>query len=95
MKVTAVGMVWYKREDYQKFLSILDDAQKLPPSFDEWLKSAEKGFQHLKAQGREVEKVHLDSDTFPEWCKSRGVIPDANARMLYANGFVAEKYLRK
>jgi len=27
---------WYRREDYDRIRSIMDDGAKFPPTFDEW-----------------------------------------------------------
>jgi hypothetical protein len=45
MKVSAGGLAWYRREDYPRLLTIFEDADKLPPTYDEWLAMAEKAFK--------------------------------------------------
>lgn len=85
-------MVWYRQEEYLKIKSLMVDSRKLPDTYTQWLKQANQGFQQLAAQGHIVEKVYLDSGTFPGWCAERGLNIDANARMTFANEFVARKY---
>ncbi|HCB12137.1 MAG TPA: hypothetical protein DEP36_01000 [Gammaproteobacteria bacterium] len=92
MQIRAVGMVWYRQEDYFKIKNIMVDSRKLPNTYVKWLKQANQGFQQLTAQGHLVEKVYLDPNTFPAWCSERGLDVDANARMTFANEFVARKY---
>ena len=92
MQITAIGIAWYRQEDYFKIQQIMVDAHKLPDTFARWLKQANQGIQHLTAQGHIVEKVYIDPNTFPAWCADRGLNVDAHARMTFANDSVAGKY---
>jgi len=92
MQIRAVGMVWYRQEDYFKVKTLMSDSRKLPDTYAQWLKQANQGFQQLTAEGLLVEKVYLDPDTFPAWCSERGLNVDAHARMTFANEFVGRKY---
>lgn len=86
-------MAWYKsEEDYERLKSIFSDSSKLPSSYKDWLNSAETGFRELTSKGRTVERVYLDPNTFPDWCRSHNLKIDAQARMEFANEFVARKY---
>ena len=38
----AVGAYWIKEEDYPALVQLLDDGDKMPPSWKEWLKMAEE-----------------------------------------------------
>ncbi len=74
------AMVWYKEEHYQKLLSIFDDAELLPVSFQDWLNRAEEKKSEVEADGDQVIKVFIDPETFPEWCKQKKLAKDANSR---------------
>lgn len=74
------AMVWYKKEHYQKLLSIFDDAELLPVSFEDWLTRAEEKKAEVEASGDQVIKVFIDPETFPEWCTRKNLSKDANAR---------------
>jgi len=41
MQVQAVGISWYRAEDYDRLKRIFSDGAKLPATFEEW---------HVKAQ---------------------------------------------
>jgi hypothetical protein len=56
----AVGAYWIKEEDYPALLQLFDDADKMPPSWKEWLKMAEEMEQGLKAYGHVVLRVYID-----------------------------------
>ena len=85
MIIVIMGIAWYKEEDYERLLEIFEDSHKLPPTFDKWLQSAEKGFSNFRARGYRVIKVYIDPDTFPVWCRSTGHKIDAKARIDFAN----------
>jgi hypothetical protein len=55
----------------------VDDVDKMPPSWKEWLKVAEEMEQGLKAYGQVVLRVHIDPVTFPDWCARAA--PDAES----------------
>lgn len=74
------AMVWYKEEHYQELLSLFDDAELLPTSFQDWLIRAEEKKAELEANGDQVIKVFIDPETFPEWCAQKKLAKDANAR---------------
>ncbi len=74
------AMVWYKEEDYSHLLTIFDDADQLPPTFEEWLMRAEEKKTEVEAAGDQVIKVFIDPETFPQWCKEKDLPKDANAR---------------
>lgn len=86
-----IGMVWYHQEDYLKIKNIMVDSRNLPDTYAQWLKQANHRFQQLVAQGHSVEKVYLDPSTFSTWCAARGLDVNADARMTFANDFVARK----
>lgn len=93
MQVRALGMVWYRAEDWKAVRRVMSDtAEALPRHYKQWLERAEAGYRKFKAQGMIVEKVYLDPETFPDWCRARGMKIDAKARMAFANEVVAMKY---
>lgn len=96
MQITATGMAWYKsEEDYERLKSIFTDSHKLPPTYSDWLSKAELGFKELTSNGHIVEKVYVDPDTFPAWCRSHNFGVDAQGRTAFASEFVAKKYGHK
>lgn len=83
--VLVIGMVWYHTEDYDAILRIMSDRDQLPRRFDVWLAKAERGEQERTRQGQIVVRAYIDPETFPDWCRSRNLNVDSEARMLYAN----------
>src|SRR5206468_3658199 len=37
-----VAIAWYRREDYELILSVMDDRSIFPPTYNEWLRRAEQ-----------------------------------------------------
>lgn len=83
--VHIAAMAWYRREDYPRILAVMEDAKLLPQTWEDWFKSAKQGRDRLRAQGYVVEQVNIDPDTFPDWCRARGLKVDAHARSTFAS----------
>jgi hypothetical protein len=58
----------FRKEDYPALLTIFEDGRKMPRTWEEWLKQAEKAEQKMEIQGYMTERVYIDPDTFPDWC---------------------------
>ena len=83
MSVQVVGIAWYRREDYDRLMSMFSDAGDLPATFDKWRAKADKAHRVLTRQGLIVAKALVDPETFPDWCRARGMEMDKHARMKY------------
>lgn len=88
-----IAMTWYRREEWERLLAVFSDAHLLPASYEQWLARAEAKCRELVSDGITVEKVFIDPETFPAWCRKMELKPDAEARARYANDFVTVKYL--
>jgi len=42
MRVQIAGIPWYRREEYEEILTVMEDAHLLPTTFDAWLKKAKQ-----------------------------------------------------
>ncbi len=82
---SAIGMSWYCREAYSRILEVMEDADRLPRTYDQWLKSAEAGVSKLQRAGHIVVRAVIDPDQFVAWCLARSLKVDAQARMRWAN----------
>ena len=85
MQVKAMGMVWYRQEDYQRCKAMFTDGSKLADTFDEWLTAAQTGYDKFDRQGMKVVKAYIDPDTFPEWCRTHHQEMNAQGRGAFAN----------
>lgn len=85
MRIGAMGVGWYAREDYPRILHVMEDAHKLPRTYDEFSKSFESVERQVKSQGAVLVRAIIKPDEFVVWCRSRGLKVDAQARMRFAN----------
>jgi hypothetical protein len=92
--IRAIGIAWYRREDYPRILQIMEDAHLLPRTFEKWLYAAEKGREKLLRSGALVVKAEIEPDAFVACCQSSGHKVDAQGRMAFSN-LVAYEYAMK
>ena len=75
---------WFRREDYGRIREIMEDSDRLPPSFDEWELLAKSRVAKAKRDGIILKPVMLDPDTFVAFCKARKMRPNGEARAKFA-----------
>jgi hypothetical protein len=88
----VVGAYWIDEGDYPVVLKIFPDGNKMPRTWREWLKIAEEMERGLKAYGHVVLRVHIDPNTFPDWCAANGTSPGGEGRKRFVAAAVAERY---
>ena len=87
-----VGVYWIKEEDYSLAMSIFDDSDNLPRTWQEWLKMATEMEHGLKASGHPVMRVFIDPEKFREWCAANGATPGRDGRKRFVAAAVADRY---
>ena len=90
----SLGLPWYLRDDYPALLALFSDPDKLPKTFDAWLRHAERLEKRLQAAGLKVAKILIRPAPFAQWCKERGVSRDQAARLTFANEAAARRSSR-
>ena len=75
---------WFRREDYERIREIMEDSDRLPPSFDEWELLAKSRVAKAKRDGITLKPVMLDPDTFVAFCKARKMRPNGQAGAKFA-----------
>jgi hypothetical protein len=83
--IRAAGMSWYRAEDYGRILAIMEDADELPSTYDQWRRGAERGERELKGRGHVVIRAMIDPEEFPAWCRKKGLKLDAHGRTTFAS----------
>jgi hypothetical protein len=84
-QIQVLGMVWYKRENYEQLKNYFEDGNKLHNTYDEWFNAAEIGRKRNESNGVKVVCVDIDPVEFPKWCKENNMKPNENARTQYVN----------
>ena len=64
---------------------IMDDAEVLPGSYDDWLVDAQDAVDQLRSQGVAVVAADIVPRTFLTWCERSNHHPDALARRTFAS----------
>ena len=82
---TGIAICWFKRDSYDGDKSIMADPDRLYGSFDQWLKEAKAFEADCAARQIVTRRIRFDRPAFILFCSTRNLIPDAGARMLWAN----------
>ena len=64
----------------------------MPPAWAEWLTIAEEMESGLKAYGHVVMRVHIDPNTFSDWCAAHSTRPGSEGRKKFVAEAVTERY---
>jgi len=88
--VQVVGFAWYRLEDYDHIKAVMADRHLLPANYSIWRLKAEQGENQARRSGKRVVRAYIDPNTFPDWCRERGLQVNAEARVHFAN-LVAKK----
>lgn len=89
--LSYVGISWFREADYDAALAIMQDPGVLPGTYAEWLARAEAQISKAESLGYLVVRAVIDPKTFADWCSSRGLNVDANARRAFAEAEVRRK----
>ena len=80
-----MALPWFRRADYPALSSLFIDSEKLPETFDVWLRRAEAVEQQSRKAGFTVARILIEPAPFAVWCKERRVSPDQRARFAYVH----------
>lgn len=81
---TAIGVAWYRPEQWEVLRNVSVDRDKLEETYAEWLVEAERVVKQLQQRGLRVMKVDLEISDLMLWCESQRIPLDAKARSNYA-----------
>jgi len=87
----AVGIAWYRKDDWPALMAIFKDGEVFD-SFEQWQTRAEEVEREFQRAGHVVERVFIDPETFPRWCRQNGVGADRESRGRYAAEIAEQKY---
>ncbi|CNK92529.1 Uncharacterised protein [Yersinia pseudotuberculosis] len=86
-QIQAVGWFCYKDENqYNEFMSIFTDTDKVLRPFSKWKQLTEKGIQEVERSGMIVIRAYAESaEEFTAWCRVHQCGVDAKGRAGFAN----------
>jgi hypothetical protein len=90
MSPGIAGLPWFSEDDYAQMRRIMADDSSLPEDYGLWLRGAETAERDLREQGHHPIRIAIVPDDFAEWCRRRGLRPDAAARREFARYVLAE-----
>jgi len=88
MQQKVIGIPWFGADLYDACCAVMSDGESLPKLYSDWLILAEELSAEAEAAGHHVLKVNIEPKDFSNWCRARNIVPDAKARVRFAN-FVA------
>lgn len=81
----AIGVAWYRKEDWNELMEEFEDAGNMQDSWQEWRKAAEDGIERLHKAGRVGYPVILKAHEIREFCRSRDLPNTGNTRVRLVN----------
>ncbi|OPY02290.1 MAG: hypothetical protein A4E61_01372 [Syntrophorhabdus sp. PtaB.Bin184] len=87
----VVGIVCFKDEPaYRRAREIFADSENMPATFEEWKTLVRRELEEIRRTGNIAIRADFDPETFLDWCRSRGFIPNSQARTAFAEHVVLE-----
>jgi hypothetical protein len=83
---------WFAEHDFEAIKRVMPDDASLPPSYAEWLLSAEQNARKLESAGIIVRKVPITAAEFTAYCAMIG--QSCNFATLGAFAMYADKQAR-
>ena len=68
----AVGISWYRPDNFEQCLAVFDDASEMHDTYKDWLADAELTEATAKNRGLLVMRINIDPVEFPKWCEREG-----------------------
>ena len=76
----GVRLAYYQKKDWDRFLEVIDDRDRMPDTWEEWHKEYLKVKSTLLAQGIVVIDFVVDIDELIIHCAMKGIKNDGKAR---------------
>lgn len=81
----VAGMVWFRREDYEAAIGLMEDRTQFPSTYSAWRIKAEQSEKKMQRLGWITTRAYIDPANFAAWCRQRGMNLNAEARNGFAN----------
>ena len=79
----ALGIGWYRPEQWALLLAKSVDRDQLESTHAEWLEIAEEILEKMRAAGQNPVKIDIDVKEMITWCSKQSLPLDGNARSRY------------
>ena len=87
----VIALPWYAQDNYSALLKLFSDPDRLPATYDGWLKRAERTEKQFQKAGFGVSKTWIRPIPFAAWCDERNISLDQVARLIFVNEAVRDQ----
>jgi len=77
-------MAYIDKNDWKRFLEIIDDRETQYDNWDDWHKAYMNGKEKLVKDGLQVNDFHVNLDDLIKYCKRKSIKIDGKARSRFA-----------
>lgn len=85
MRQKYVNMAFYRPEDWNRLLSIVDDREVFHETWEQWHQQYQTSKKHLQSQGLKVNDVIINLDELIRFCFQNGIKNDGKARSRFVS----------
>lgn len=78
--IKAVNVAYYEKQDWDYFLSTVEDRESMHDSWDDWFKAYSKLKSQLITEGFLVKEVSININELIDYCIDRKIKNDGKAR---------------
>ena len=80
-----INLAYYRKQDWRKFLEMIDDRDSMHDTWKEWHKSYLIAKRNLTSQGFVVNDFAVDLNELNKYCSNRGLKIDGKARSQFVS----------
>ena len=78
--MTAVKIAYYRKEDWNKLLEIIDDKESMHETWNQWFNLFTKTKEDLMSKGFIVVDIEIDLDELNNYCNMKRIKNNGEAR---------------
>jgi len=86
--------MWYRREDYDRRLAIMYDAEQFPSRFEEWGYTAWRQIDGIRSRGAVIQQIFLEPDQFLAFCEKKGLAKNGSGEQSTSLPFGGDEIVR-
>ena len=80
-----VNLAFYRKKDWKKFLSMIDDRDSMFDTWKEWHKSYLRTKKELSINGLKVNDVEMDLAKLDKYCRENGLKNNGKTRSQFVS----------
>ena len=79
----AVGVAWYRPQEWQRLLQVSADRDELEATYDEWASAMPARIAEIEQAGFKAHRIDVGVEDLIAWCRLRSRAVDGAARADY------------